>query len=128
MSVAGNGGPWVGETLNCYRCGASLAGLSLPLGRMEECPECTVQLHVCRMCRFYDPQVPKQCREDDAEEVRDKVRPNFCDYFKPSVDAYQPGFAAAESRSRSQLDALFGGGDSDGGGDDADGAAEDLFK
>lgn len=116
------------ETLHCYRCGASLAGLSLPLGRMDECPECTIQLHVCRMCRDYDPRVPKQCREDDAEEVREKERPNFCDYFQPSADAHDPSFAAAESRSRDQLDALFGDSDSDGGEDDAGSAAEDLFK
>ena len=116
------------EPLHCYRCGASLASMSLPLGRLEECPECTIQLHVCRMCRFYDPRVAKQCREDDAEEVREKERPNFCDYFKPSADAHDPNFAAAENKSRDQLDALFGDGDSEGGGDDAGSAADDLFK
>lgn len=116
------------QALSCYRCGASLADLSLPLGRAEECPQCTVQLHVCRMCQFYDPQVPKQCREDDAEEVREKLRPNFCDYFKPSADAHDPSLASAEEKSRGQLDALFGDGD-DGGPSDGDGgAAEDLFK
>lgn len=119
----------MGQTLICYRCGASLASLSLPLGRIDECPECTIQLHVCRMCRFYDPQVAKQCREDDAEEVRDKARPNFCDYFNPSADAHDSSFAAAESQSRDQLDDLFGdGGDGGESDDDAAGAAEDLFK
>ena len=116
--------------LQCYRCGASLADLPLPLGRMDECPACATQVHVCRMCIFFDPQVPKQCREDDAEEVREKSRPNFCDYFKPSAEAHDPSFAAAEQQSRDQLDSLFGGGESSSGddGDDAASAAEDLFK
>ena len=117
------------QTLHCYRCGASLAGLSLPLGRLDECPECSVQLHVCRMCGFYDPQVPKQCREDDAEEVREKRQANFCDYFKPSADAHDAGFTAADEQARTQLDSLFGDGDDNQpGADDAASAAEDLFK
>lgn len=116
------------ETLQCYRCGGSLAALSLPLGRLDECPACTVQLHVCRMCRFYDPAVTKQCREDDAEEVREKARANFCDYFKPSTGAHDPNFVAADTKARSELDSLFGEGGSDPGGNDSSSAADDLFK
>ena len=116
------------QALQCYRCGTSLAGLSLPLGRLDECPECTVQLHVCRMCRFYDPAVTKQCREDDAEEVREKSRANFCDYFTPSADAHDPSFVTADTKARSELDSLFGDGDGDTGGNDAASAADDLFK
>ena len=55
--------PGMAEELICYRCGASLESLSLPLSRQDECPSCTVYVHVCRMCKYYDPQVPKQCRE-----------------------------------------------------------------
>ena len=118
--------------LRCYRCGASIAALTLPLGRLEECPSCTMQLHVCRMCVFFDPRVPKQCREDDAEEVKEKERANFCDYFKPSPDAHDPRFAAAEAQARDQLEGLFrdgGGSDaSNGSGDDDLSEADKLFK
>ena len=64
--------------MNRYRCGASLADISLPFTRLEECPACENYLHVCRMCVYFDPAVPKQCREDDAEEVQEKERANFC--------------------------------------------------
>lgn len=114
-------------SLCCYRCGASLAALSLPLMRLDECPACTVSLHCCRMCEFFDPGVARQCREDDANDVKDKFNANFCDYFTPGADRYDPSFTAAESQSRSQLDALFG----DGGPDEPDAAtddAEDLFR
>ena len=45
-----------------------------------------------------------------AEEVKDKERANFCDYFKPRPGAYVPADVAASSKARSDLDALFGGG------------------
>ncbi len=69
-----------------------------------------MQVHVCRMCVFFDPQVARQCREDDAEEVKEKERANFCDYFKPNPNAHDPRFASAESRAKDQLAALFGDG------------------
>lgn len=122
------------EQLRCYRCGHSLAALSLPLSRLEECPSCTVHLHVCRMCRNYAPRRPSGCSEDDAPDVRDKTSANFCDYFKPSPSAFDPAPAAADARARADLDALFGGGAREAqqppsdGGDPAIAIAEALFK
>ena len=118
--------------IHCYRCGTSLAALTLPLARLDECPKCSVQVHVCRMCLYYDPAVPDQCREDDAEAVKEKERANFCDYFKPRDDAFTGTELAAEQQAKSELSALFGddattddAGQS--GSPDLD-AAEDLFK
>jgi hypothetical protein len=93
--------------LSCYRCGASLAALSLPLSRLDECPECRVQLHVCRMCLNYDPRKRSGCSEEDAPEVRDKKSANFCDYFKPSPSAFDGADLEREREARSTLDALF---------------------
>lgn len=96
------------EPLHCYRCGTSLGSLSLPLGRLDECPECYAELHVCRMCRHYDPAVARACTEDDALDVRDKDRANFCDYFRPSPDAGDSEEWQAEQQAREKLKALFG--------------------
>ena len=93
--------------LHCWRCGASLAVLPLPFGRTEECPGCRSQLHVCRMCRHFDRSRPKQCREDDAEEVRTKDRANFCDWFQPRAGAFDAAGAAAEAAAKSAADDLF---------------------
>ena len=92
----------------CWQCGASLAELTLPLSRFDACKQCRAELHVCRLCRFHDITVAKQCREPVAEEVRDKQRANFCDYFMVRDDAYQPGDKSAANQARAQLDALFG--------------------
>jgi hypothetical protein len=95
-------------TLVCWKCGASLERLSLPLSRLDECKACGAQLHVCKLCEWYSTSVAKHCREPIAEEVKDKERANFCDYFKPRPNAYtNAGDAAAKARA--ELEALFGG-------------------
>jgi len=117
------------DTLQCFRCGASLEALSLPLSRQDQCPQCANYLHVCRMCEFYDPQVARQCREDDAEEVMDKEKPNFCDWFKPATGRFDQSGASAQSHAEQQLAALFGDADDVSSDDnDLEQAAKDLFR
>ena len=117
------------QSLFCFRCGTSLERLSLPLGRRDECPECSIHLHVCMMCRFFDVHVPKQCREDDAEEVFEKEKANFCEWFKPSAKAFDPARAREAGDAKSALAALFGDEpESRVAVDDLLNDAEDLFK
>lgn len=88
-----------------------------------------MHLHVCRMCEFYAEQVPRKCREDDAEEVFDKEKVNFCEWYKPSADAFDPIRAGQAARAQSELGALFG--DETDTGQETDSLtrdAEDLFK
>jgi hypothetical protein len=93
--------------LVCWRCGVSLAEYTLPLRRLEECRQCQAELHVCRMCEWYSVSVAKHCREPVAEEVKDKERANFCDYFQPRPNAFQAASGAAV-KARGDLEALFG--------------------
>ena len=94
--------------LQCWKCGASLAALSLPLRRLDECPKCRAELHVCRLCVEFDPRAYQQCREPTVEEVRDKTRANFCDHFKPRAAAYIPPNTAEVDKARAELERLFG--------------------
>ena len=117
------------DAILCYRCGESLEALSLPLSRRDECPACAASLHVCRMCGSFDPAVTAQCREDDAEDVRDKETANFCDWFKPAAGVFDAAGKRAADSAGAQLDALFGGPDIDTTEpDEAQSAAEALFK
>jgi ribosomal protein L40E len=95
-------------SLVCWKCGASLAGKLLPLSRLETCPSCRTDLHVCRQCRHFDAHRAGQCRELAAERVADKTRANDCGWFVPRLEAYKGGGAVMAQASRSALDALFG--------------------
>jgi len=107
--------PGINMSLVCWKCGAAVADLPLPLSRLAECPKCRAYLHACRLCEFYDPHVTSQCHEERAEEVNDKEHANFCEWFKPRPDAYRPPAEGRTQDAKSKLDALFGGHTDDGG-------------
>ena len=92
----------------CWKCGADLAGVPLPLPRESVCPKCRSWLHACRQCEFYDPRLTRKCREERAEEVRDREGANFCDWFKPNPHAHQPAAGNKAAAAKSKLDELFG--------------------
>lgn len=100
--------PLMSSELVCWKCGASVADLSLPLRRDDECKQCGAQLHVCKLCEWYSIAVAKHCREPIAEEVNDKERANFCDYFKPRPGAYSNAAVTAADKAKTELEALFG--------------------
>ncbi|MFZ5482858.1 MAG: hypothetical protein ACOZB0_01390 [Pseudomonadota bacterium] len=88
--------------LNCWKCGENLRPVPLPYGRRAECPACHAELHVCRMCRHHAPGKAKACMEPMADEVKDKTRANFCEWFQPAASS------AVRSGGRAALDDLFG--------------------
>lgn len=101
--------------LVCWKCGASLAALPLPLSREAECPKCRAWLHCCRLCQFHNPRLTSQCDEERAEEVRDKEGANFCDWFRPRPGAHRPRGEEKTQAAKSRLDDLFGGTQASGG-------------
>ena len=92
--------------LVCWKCGRSLADLSLPFSRTDECRACRAQLHACRMCCFYDTSKAKSCAEPIADEVQDKTRANFCGYFQAQGGRFQAGDGAGD-RAKTALESLF---------------------
>jgi hypothetical protein len=95
------------HSLVCWRCGASLAELSLPLRRLDACKACNAELHVCKMCVEFERSYPNQCREPTVEEVRKKEEANFCDHFKPKAGAFVAKDGGELARAKSALDDLF---------------------
>lgn len=102
------------KDLVCWKCGALLIDQPLPLSRLAECSKCRSYLHVCRMCLAFDPHLTRKCREQDAEEVTDKERSNFCGYFNARPDAYRPGGEARTQAARAKLGNLFSADDKTG--------------
>lgn len=64
----------------CFHCQKELTMTSV--GRREECPHCRSDVHVCKNCHFYDPRAYNECKEPQADVVKEKDRSNFCDYFQ----------------------------------------------
>ena len=92
----------------CWKCGGVVADLLLPLSRTEECGHCGADLHVCRMCRFYDTAVGNACREPVADFVSDKTRANFCGYLEVVADAGTDPREKGPEDGEDDLNALFG--------------------
>ncbi len=59
------------------------------------------------MCEFHEPKWRSGCREERAEDVSDRTRANFCEYFKPRPNA-AVGSDDTAARARAELDILFG--------------------
>ena len=89
--------------IQCFSCGKTLS-LLIPVSRREECSSCRADVRVCKNCAHYDPKVYNECRETQADVVKEKDRSTICDYFQPRT-------SVAGSTSRTDLlaaaEALF---------------------
>ena len=95
--------------LRCWNCGHGLADVPLPISRHATCQQCFNELHCCRLCRHYQPEANSgQCAEDRADPPVIKETANFCDWFRPSRDAFSEQSSSRGSAAKAQLDALFG--------------------
>jgi len=83
--------------LVCWRCGASLKDIPKPLGRLAQ-----------RLCKFYNPNHFEKCDHDMAEPAREVDVANFCHYFRPRADAYNPQEKSRADDAMAELKALFG--------------------
>lgn len=97
------------EDLVCWKCGAPLTGVPMPLSRLSVCLNCRAELYVCKLCEFHEPKLRQGCLEERAEHVQEKEHANFCEFFRPRPHAHQPRDTAGTEAARAQLKALFGG-------------------
>ena len=96
------------HNLVCWKCGADLAALTLPLSRRDECARCRAELHVCRMCVDYDDQRRQALPRAHRRGSQQQERANFCDFFVPRAGAYLAADVSAAERARLELEKLFG--------------------
>ena len=80
--------------------------VGIKVGRRDECPHCGSDLHVCKNCRHWDPNIHNQCKESDATFIRERAEANFCTHFD-----FRDGDAPKEDTSvvsaKAKLEALF---------------------
>jgi len=91
--------------LSCFSCYKEIE-FNDSIGRRDECPYCRNDLHVCKNCRHYDPKVYNECKETQAEVIREKERANFCDFFESGGAGGNSARETAEAL-RARAEALF---------------------
>lgn len=80
----------------------------MPLSRISECLACRAELHVCRLCTFFDTRKAENCSEPRADPPKDKLRANFCEFFQPRGNAWQAPDHSAADQAGDALRQLFG--------------------
>jgi len=90
----------------CHACKKPVM-IGREVGRKDECPSCHADLRCCLNCRFYDAHAPKQCREPQADLVREKAKANFCDFFRFADQSGPAPSGGAADGARAALDDLF---------------------
>ena len=93
--------------LRCWKCLQELEEVLTPMPRLAKCKHCKADLHVCRLCEFYDTTVNNACREPIADKVNDKTRSNYCGYYQITT-VIAPQKDSEIDANKSSLEDLFG--------------------
>jgi len=94
--------------LVCWRCGEALQQVPKPFPRLAKCKHCEADLHVCLMCRHYNPRYSTRCEHELAEPAREVDLANFCHYLKLRPDAHLQERDTQSKKAAAELNALFG--------------------
>jgi hypothetical protein len=108
------------KPLVCWNCGTDLDDIPRPISRHANCRTCFEELHCCRMCHHYRPEITGECDEDRADPPVKKEVANFCDWYEPRFAAYQSATESKRDDAKDKLDTLFGNTDGEDDSDDDD--------
>mgnify|MGYP000917515220 CR=1 FL=1 len=81
--------------MKCFSCGKENI-VPGQVGRKDECSQCGADLHSCKCCVHHDPKVYNECKEPQADVVKERDRANFCDYYDPSTTGGKSGPSKAD--------------------------------
>ncbi len=114
--------------LQCRACGTPVE-YDEPIPRDAECSGCGRDLRCCMNCRHYDPNLHNACRETEADQVEDRARRNFCEFFSFEQGPFEKkaGAGSREAEARAKLAAMFGGSTPPAGGKSAREKLDALF-
>lgn len=77
------------------------------LTRESACEKCQAPLHTCTHCTYFDASVHGECRQEQADYVASKAKPNTCDHFEPRTTREFAKESERASDAKSAFDALF---------------------
>lgn len=88
--------------LHCWKCHKKISDEPIQIGFRAVCMHCSVDLHVCKNCRYYAMGKPNDCLVPGTDFIRDREASNLCEEFKPKT-----GFEK-ENDSLEKAKRLFG--------------------
>lgn len=83
--------------MDCWKCRKKISEAPIKIGFRAVCVHCEADLHVCKNCRYYSVGKPNDCLVPGTEPIRDREMFNFCEEFRPKVDAEPP---ASDEKAR----------------------------
>ena len=92
------------KTIYCYNCNTANVLEGLPT-RQQVCSKCSSYLKCCLNCKFYDEKAYHECKEPQADWVKEKDKSNFCTYFL--INEPREKKADRQSDAKKKLDDLF---------------------
>jgi len=101
------------EVCRCARCGNLL---SLPIGSVERCSKCGVDLHSCAQCVSFDTSARWECTQSAklTARVSPKDARNDCQFFTPRTTVERqtstpasPSGSGPSNSARRAFDDLF---------------------
>jgi hypothetical protein len=90
----------------CHKCKGELV-FEVKMQRADTCSHCTVDLHCCKNCEYWDASAHNQCKEHIAEYIPEREAANRCTFFTFRSGVLEDNSARIAS-SKAKLDALFG--------------------
>ena len=93
------------EVFRCSRCGNRL---SLPVGSIETCSKCGVDLHSCIQCGSFDTSARFECSNPAlTARVSPKDGRNSCSLFAPRTTIERQTGTQGPTSARQAFDDLF---------------------
>lgn len=91
----------------CWKCGTKNQ-ISTPVARDRVCEKCGADIRCCKNCCFYKVGEHYDCHETIDEQVLDKEKANFCDYFKYADSQSNSLMQKKAQDAKNAFNALFG--------------------
>ena len=90
----------------CWNCKNEIKKID-KISRSGTCPHCQAYLHCCFNCIFYDKLAYHECKEPQAEWIKEKDNANFCDYFSSIKEKTKNYTTLSKEEAQKKLNELF---------------------
>lgn len=106
LDITGPRLPRMVETVTASRCYNCATPLPPGMDFSGNCPKCTVALHCCKQCSYFEPSTRFQCLKPIPVRIAYKDQANECTFFRARVTVARdsaPAASVARSGDRGDI-------------------------